>query len=479
LRRLRPIAHDDGLLREERDIVYNGALLGHLKVELSAARVHRELRGELVKQGAALTAQVVISFALIWLLLDRRLIRPLRRLQAEVSRLARGELDRPIASARDDEIGHLAAGLDTMRTDLAALITRREQAEAALQESDRFVRTITDNIPGMVGYWTRELRCSFANAGYTTWFGRPADEMLGIRMDDLMGDELFAQNEPRLRAAFAGENQKFERLLVQPGGAARWVLAQYIADRRDGETIGIFVSVFDITESKRAQEALQSSVLEKEALLREVHHRVKNNLQLIASLLRLERGRSTHLATASVLGDMQGRIRSMALLHESLYRSGTLASVNLGAYLEQLSGQVFRTLVTRPGAIQLRLSLASVNVGMDQATPCGLLLNELLANSLKHGFADGRGGEIRISLERVSDDRQLRLTVSDTGVGLPPDFEERRKSSLGLKLVSDLTLQLGATLEIGQGATFMVTFTVDEPKTPAAADRPALGEASR
>jgi two-component sensor histidine kinase len=216
----------------------------------------------------------------------------------------------------------------------------------------------------------------------------------------------------------------------------------------------------DITARKQTEQALQASLNDKVGLLNEVHHRVKNNLQVMTSLLRLEANRSTQAETKAVLGEMQGRIRSMALLHESLYRTGTFASVELGAYLKQLCTQAFRSSAQQNGGVNLVLELAEVQVTMDQATSCGLLVNELISNCLKHGFPDGRTGEVRVALEPL-ENRQWCVSVRDNGIGLPADFEARRTSSLGLQLVSDLAQQLGARLEVGlgPGAAFTVTFT--------------------
>ena len=165
---------------------------------------------------------------------------------------------------------------------------------------------------------------------------------------------------------------------------------------------------------------------------------------------------------------MQGRIQAMALLHETLYRSGTFASVDLGAYLGQLATQSFRALNTEPRSIQLDLDLAPVQVGIDKAIPCGLVLNELISNCLKHGLSDRRTGGIRVELQPLDGGPQLRLRVSDTGVGLPADFEARRGRSLGLQLVSDLAKQLGGRLEIeaGPGAVLSLVFTVEEARRP-------------
>ncbi|WP_180126479.1 PAS domain S-box protein [Rhodoferax sp. BLA1] len=224
-----------------------------------------------------------------------------------------------------------------------------------------------------------------------------------------------------------------------------------------------YVAIKDnITQRKQADLALQASLKDKVALLHEVHHRVKNNLQIITSLLRLEAGRSDEPHTRAVLKDMQGRIYSMALLHESLYRSGTFASVELGAYLRQLATQAFRSQAGVVGDVRLVLALAEVHVGMDQATPCGLLVNELLSNCLKHAFVHGQTGQVTVSLQPADRAGWWCLSVSDTGVGLSPDFEARRALSLGLQLVSDLARQLGGqlTIDSGPGAAFSVVFFV-------------------
>ncbi len=216
----------------------------------------------------------------------------------------------------------------------------------------------------------------------------------------------------------------------------------------------------DITQRKQAELALQNSLKDKVALLHEVHHRVKNNLQVITSLLRLEAGRSDQPDTRAVLKEMQGRIFAMALLHESLYRAGTFASVELGVYLKQLATQAFRSASGVAGDVRLVLDMSEVQVGMDQATPCGLLVNELISNCLKHAFPSGHGGEVVVSSQPSARTGWWHLTVRDTGVGLPADFEARRTQSLGLQLVADLARQLGGQLDVGSGpgAVFSVQF---------------------
>jgi two-component sensor histidine kinase len=229
----------------------------------------------------------------------------------------------------------------------------------------------------------------------------------------------------------------------------------------DGSAQQIICTFIDITGRKKTEKALQSSLQEKVALLNEVHHRVKNNLQIITSLLRLEAGRSTESVTRSVLSDMQGRIRSMAVLHESLYRSGIFASVDLGAYLKQVATQAFRTLNIRQDAIALSLEMASISVSMDQATSCGLLVNEMISNCLKHAFPETDGGEVKITLWQFDETGQIGLCISDNGVGLATDFDLRCAQSLGLQLVSDLTQQLGGIMETSRGPGTSFTFKFD------------------
>lgn len=212
-------------------------------------------------------------------------------------------------------------------------------------------------------------------------------------------------------------------------------------------------------ERRKAEAALLASLGEKEALLKEVHHRVKNNMQVITSLLRLESNRVGHATTRVVLKDMQNRIHSMAALHETLYRSGNFAEVNLADYLRQLIRQLRVSLATGPQKIEFHLELEGITLDLDRAVPCGLIVNELISNALKHAFPAGRSGSIWIGLHRAGAD-SVRLEVRDDGVGLPPGLDATRATSLGLQMVSDLTRQMRGTCSVGPGASvaFRVTF---------------------
>jgi PAS domain S-box-containing protein len=215
----------------------------------------------------------------------------------------------------------------------------------------------------------------------------------------------------------------------------------------------------DITERKREEEKLKSSLREKEILLKEIHHRVKNNLQIISSLLNLQSGHIHDPRALEVFKEGQGRVRSMALIHEKLYQSDDLARVDFYEYISNLAAYLFRSYEVNSGAVRLNVESEDVMLGVDTAIPCGLIINELVSNSLKHAFPGGGSGLINITLRPAGPER-LTLAVSDDGVGLPPGFDVRNTPSLGLQLVNTLARQIGGEVEVtgGAGAEFRITF---------------------
>lgn len=215
----------------------------------------------------------------------------------------------------------------------------------------------------------------------------------------------------------------------------------------------------DITERKREEEKIRASLREKEILLKEIHHRVKNNLQIISSLLNLQSAHIRDPRALEVFKEGQGRVRSMALIHEKLYQSDDLARVDFSEYIRNLAAYLFRSYEVHAGAVCLNVEAEDVLLGVDTAIPCGLIINELVSNSLKHAFPGGGGGSINITLRPAGAER-LTLTVADDGVGLPEGFDVRATPSLGLQLVNTLARQLGGDVLVGDcaGAEFSITF---------------------
>jgi len=217
----------------------------------------------------------------------------------------------------------------------------------------------------------------------------------------------------------------------------------------------------DIRRRKQVEEELRRSLAEKEALLREVHHRVKNNLQVISSLLRLQAADSPSPDAARLFHESESRIRSMALIHEQLYRSGDLARIDFHDYVDGLTRNVLASAgeVGRP--IKLTVDVEPVSLDLDVAIACGLVLNELLSNALKHAFPDGQGGTISVAFHCA--DGSATLVVADDGIGLPaPSGAQERPGSLGQRLIAALVRQLRGTssLKGDQGTEFTLTFPI-------------------
>lgn len=215
----------------------------------------------------------------------------------------------------------------------------------------------------------------------------------------------------------------------------------------------------DIAERKKMEAQLKASLNEKEVLLQEVHHRVKNNLQIISSLLNLQAVQAQDDQVVEALQEGQNRVRSMALIHETLYRSGDLSRVDFGKYVRRLAEQLYQTYRMLPDQVTMSVETDEIFLTMETAVPCGLILNELISNALKHAFVDGRLGQIAIRLQNTNDNG-YHLTVNDNGIGLPTHINLHNTDTLGLQLVNTLVYQLQGSLAITneQGTSISVTF---------------------
>ncbi len=285
------------------------------------------------------------------------------------------------------------------------------------------------------------------------------------------------ESRARIEAAIkeaieSGTPYDLELELVSAKGSHKWVRTICHPIVRDDRVLKVRGALQDITERRRSEEVLRNSLEEKVALLKEVHHRVKNNLQIVASLLSLQASRTPTQEVADVLRDTRNRVRSMAILHEVLYRSGNLARINFAAYISELCIQLLRSYGPASARIKLDKRVAPIGLALEHAVPCGLIVSELVSNSLKHGFPEDREGRVAVELQ-PDDGQRLVLCVSDDGVGLPSGFDISGTSTLGLKLVSNLAGQLGGQLAVERpsegGAAFRVVF-------PFSKDTPLRGE---
>lgn len=213
-------------------------------------------------------------------------------------------------------------------------------------------------------------------------------------------------------------------------------------------------------ERKRSEDQIKAALKEKEVLLKEIHHRVKNNLQVISSLLKLQSRSINDERTLEMFKESENRVRSMALIHEKLYRSRDLANIDFRGYTQDLVADLFQSYGAKAGKISLKKDIEDISLGVETAIPCGLIINELISNALRHAFPEGREGEIDITF-RSSDEDKIELIISDNGIGIPTNFDIRNTKSLGLHLVNILAEdQLKGEIELDrtEGTKFLIKF---------------------
>jgi two-component sensor histidine kinase len=226
-----------------------------------------------------------------------------------------------------------------------------------------------------------------------------------------------------------------------------------------GKVVQIIHVTRDITERKLAEVKIKASLEEKEVLLREIHHRVKNNMQIISSLLMLQSHNIEDKKYKDIFIESQTRIYSMALIHEKLYQSESLAQINFKEYIDGIVSNIFESYCIKSN-IKIDLNIENIPINIDYAVPCGLIINELVTNSLKYAFPDGRPGRIQISL-KSGDNNMIQLSISDDGIGIAKDMDIRKTKSLGLHLVTALAeSQLHGKIDINRekGTEFQIKF---------------------
>jgi predicted ATPase/two-component sensor histidine kinase len=285
---------------------------------------------------------------------------------------------------------------------------------------------------------------------------KPTLEKIYQRIDprDAESVRLFLDRTPQV-----GRDWELEHRIRMPDGSVKSLHVVAHAVKDEAGELAFVGAVMDVTQSKQAHERLQASVKEKDALLKEVHHRVKNNLQLISSLLNLQAARTADAAVAERFADSRNRIRAMALVHENLYRAGNFARISMAEHIRTLCAHLIRAYELRGRRVELTTKIDDTELDLDRAVSVGLIVNELVSNALKHAFPGERTGRIRVELKLLEGKRYV-LVVMDDGVGIPSDFDAARADSLGFQLVHDLARQLHGTVALSRecGTTFNIAF---------------------
>lgn len=299
-------------------------------------------------------------------------------------------------------------------------------------------------------------------AGAEHIFGYQEAEIIGKNFSYIFTPEDIQSGQPEqeLRTAVATGQADNERWHIRKDGTSFWGTGVVTALRDEAKNLRGFSKVVrDITDRKQAAEQIKASLREKEVLLKEIHHRIKNNLQIISSLLNLQSGYSEDSKIIEILKAGENRVVSMALIHEHLYQSKHMAKIDFAEYIQNLTDNLFSSYDIDSHVINLRLNIDNIHLGIDAAIPCALIINELVSNSLKYAFPLGKSGKICIDFHSGNDE-QLTLTVSDDGIGFPPNLELRTTESVGWQIVNALTSQLEGSVELNRniGTEFKIKF---------------------
>ncbi|MFA6564148.1 MAG: DUF3365 domain-containing protein [Verrucomicrobiia bacterium] len=367
---------------------------------------------------------------------------------------------RAMQSSLEQRVIERTADLAKANVGLKQEITERQRAEEAVRESEHRLQATINRAP--FGAYFFELQ---SDGRLVLTGANPAAEKVTHVLNQQFFNKTIEDAFPSLkgteipdafrRVAVNGEDYQNDQVEWNDEGI-RGVF-EFHAFQTGANRMAVFFQ--DITERKRGEDAIRASLQEKTVLLKEVHHRVKNNLQTVTSLLNLQAVRTKNQTALDTLQETGNRVRSMALLHETLYRSETLGRVNFGNYIENICGHLFCSYGPKAAHIKLETHLEEVSVDLDQAVSCGLIINELVSNALKHAFPDGRAGRIMVEL-KMAPEKQIVLNVADDGVGIPPGADIHQTGTLGHQLVFMLAEKLHGTVEVirEHGTTFRIVF---------------------
>jgi PAS domain S-box-containing protein len=342
---------------------------------------------------------------------------------------------------------------------------KRERTNQQLRESEERYQNLAKIAP--VGIFRAD------KSGATTYVNPMWCRIAGLPEAKAMGDGWLGAVLPDDRERLNKGWQETTRLqktsfadyrFLRPDGTVAWVMGQASPEKdMENQTIGYVGTITDISERKQAEEVIRSSLAEKEVLLKEIHHRVKNNLMTIIGLINMQESKAKNQAFTALLLELEGRVRSMALVHESLHKSGDLARIDLQNYIDTLTTQI-RAQYGAERDIRFRVQAVGVEVDPDFAIPCGLILNELITNAYKHAFPKNKSrsmaGKCEISVAVEHESGILTLTIADNGIGLPAELDWEKSETLGLRLIKMLAQQLNGSVELDRikGTTFHLHF---------------------
>lgn len=334
---------------------------------------------------------------------------------------------------------------------IAEDISENKQAEKVIRENEERFRQLAENIQD--SFWLLSAEFTdllYLSPAYEQIWGRSREELYAepLKLLEWVHPEDRHLLQEAMTRVVEGESTSTEYRIFRPDGTIRWVCdrAFPIYDE-SGKIYRIAGIGEDISDRKCTEARIQAALREKEVLLKEIHHRVKNNMQVISSLLQLQSQYIEDEPTLALFEESQTRIHSMALIHEQLYQSEHLDRIDLPPYVQNLVANLYQSFGCGNTAIQFNLNIDPIYLNIETAIPCGLIINELVSNSLKYAFRQSLGGEINIDLHKINS-QEFQLIIQDNGSGFPPGFDVENAETLGLRLVRMLAYQLEAIIDI-------------------------------
>lgn len=352
-------------------------------------------------------------------------------------------------------------------------ITEYRANERRALEQKAKLESIFNSTENML-MWTmdRQFRLSTSNKNFENWTKENLSEPVGLGdnvlqvLECITDPNLYQGQLSGFVNAFSGRPQQFELAVLNRDNNQMWLQFFINPVYLDNEQEEVSCLVYDTTDRKSIEHKIREALKEKEVLLQEIHHRVKNNLQVISSILNLQSSYVSDKRILEVLQESQNRIKSMSFIHETLYRTTDFSSINFSEYLRTLANNLIQTYSLRGHAVTFRPELEDITVHIDQAIPCGLIVNELISNALKYAYTGRDSGNLDLSIHEESG--RLHLRVADDGVGVPEGFDFEKVDSLGIQLVYTLTEQLDGDIKVnsspGKGTEIIITFELIKNK---------------
>lgn len=305
-------------------------------------------------------------------------------------------------------------------------------------------------------------KIEWVNDGFIHLIGTNKENVINKTLSEI---NVYSNIDEEIRAVIKNQHSRiFESHVTINHIQNLWISSTLTPIYDDEGTLKKLVLVdSNITKSKNLQKQIEASLMEKDVLLKEIHHRVKNNLQIIISLLNLQTGYIKDEVTLKAVKDGQSRVRSMALVHEKFYQSDELSEINFGDYIEKLCHFLYQSYGDKTDRIDLQIKGDKQGLDMDTAMPCALLVNEIVSNAYKYAFPDQKKGTIQIVFKKLNG--KMFLLIQDDGVGFPDEYDLEKSESLGMQLIQALTNQLDGELKVSRenGTSFEISFPY--PKT--------------